>query len=135
MVADSLTTKGMTMKSKLRHSIASVLIVSVFSMGLQAPAQAGIVGTEVASDRERIAAVLDREEVRTRLAAYGVDPAEAKARVAALTDEEATRLAAEIDALPAGGYGLQVVLLLAIFLVSWLIGLLFKKVFEAGRSN
>lgn len=126
------------MKSKLRHSIASVLIVSVFSMGLPAPAHAGIVGTEAAGDRERIAAVLDREEVRTRLAAYGVDPAEAKARVAALSDEEATRLAAEMDALPAGGNGLANVLLLAIYAVAALVvGIVFliRKAVEAGRSN
>ena len=107
------------MKSKLRHTIASVLIVSVFSMGLPAPAQAGIVGTEAAVGQERIAAVLEREEVLTRLAAYGVDPAEAKARVAALNDADAIRLAAEMDGLPAGAGGgeggLFVVILAAYF--------------------
>jgi hypothetical protein len=112
------------MKSKFRCSIASVLIVSVFSMGLPVPAQAGIVGTEAAADRERIAAVLDREEVRTRLAAYGVDPTEAKARVAALTDEEAIRLATEMDTLPAGGNavaGLFAFLGFVVYLVVWVV--------------
>lgn len=107
------------MKSSLRHTIASVLIVSVSSMALPAPAQAGIVGTEAAVAQERIAAVLEREEVLARLATYGVDPAEAKARVAALSDDEATRLAAEMDALPAGagggGGGFLVVILAAFF--------------------
>ena len=107
------------MKSSLRHTIASVLIVSVFSTGLPAPAQAGIVGTEAAVGQERIAAVLEREEVLARLAAYGVDPAEAKARVAALNDADAIRLAAEMDGLPAGAGGgeggLFVVILAAYF--------------------
>lgn len=102
------------MTSKLRHSIASVLIVSVLSMGLPVPAHAGIVGTEGTADRDRIAAVLDREDVRARLASYGVDSAEAKARVAALTDEEAIRLAAEIDTLPAGGNAVFVLVLLPV---------------------
>jgi len=125
------------MKSKLRRSIASVLIASVFSMGLPVPTQAGIVGTQAATDRERIAAVIDREEVRTRLADYGVDPAEANARVAALTDEEATRLAAEMDSLAAGG-GAESIILLPIYLVAMLVvGVVYLigKAIKAGTSN
>jgi hypothetical protein len=125
------------MKSKFRRSIARVLIASVFSMGLPVPAQAGIVGTQAATDRERIAAVIDREDVRTRLAAYGVDPAEAKARVAALTDEEATVLAAEMDSLAAGG-GAESILLLPIYVVAMLVVGVFYligKAIKAGTSN
>jgi hypothetical protein len=125
------------MKSKFRRSIARVLIASVFSMGLPVPAQAGIVGTQAATDRERIAAVIDREEVRTRLADYGVDPAEANARVAALTDEEATRLAAEMDSLAAGG-GAESIILLPIYLVAMLVvGVVYLigKAIKAGTSN
>jgi len=129
------------MKSRLRQAISSTLIVSVLSMGLPVPAQAGIVRTEAAADRERIAAVLEREEVRTRLAAYGVGPAEAKARVAALTDEEAGRLAAEMDALPAGAGGGDFVIyaFLALLLLPFvLIGAFFYvivKSLDAGRSG
>jgi len=133
------------MKSKLRQSVASVLIASVFSMGLPVPAQAGIVGTEAVADRERIAAVLEREEARTRLASYGVDRAEAKARVAALTDAEATRLAAEMDRLPAGaggGEGFFVAVLVAYFVIEILpvilvVGgfVLIAKALGAGRSK
>jgi len=128
------------MKSKLRRSIVSVLIVSVFSMSLPVPAQAGIVGTEAAADRERIAAVLDREEVRTRLAIHGVDPTDAKARVAALTDEEASRLAAEIDALPSGG-GFESLVIVVIYAVAAVVALIIVavrqagKAIEAGRAN
>jgi hypothetical protein len=42
--------------------------------------------------------------------ALGVDPAEARARVAALTDDELAQVAGRLDALPAGGDGLGVVL-------------------------
>jgi hypothetical protein len=64
-----------------------------------------MLGGDVApmSDRERIAAVLEREEARAQLLAHGVDPAQARARVAALSDEEAAVLAKQMETLPAGG--------------------------------
>ena len=91
------------MKSRLNHAITSALIVSFLGIGLPVLAQAGIVETKAAADRTRIMTALDREKVRTRLVAYGVDPAEARARVAALTYEEASELATQMDALAVGG--------------------------------
>src|SRR6202165_6115489 len=96
------------MKTSLRLCVASLLVVSVTGLGALAPAQAGMLTTEAAvtaSERHRIAALLDQEEVRTQLVAHGVELAYAKARVSALTDEEAAQLAPQIDALPAGGRG------------------------------
>ena len=93
------------MKTKLRRFIASLLIVSVTGLGLPLPAHAGIVSTDttIQADRDRIAAMLDRPDVRAQLEARGVNAAGAKARVAALTDEEVAQVAAGIDSLPAGG--------------------------------
>ena len=45
---------------------------------------------------------LDRAEVRSALEAQGVDPVEARARVASLGDAEVLDLAARLDELPAG---------------------------------
>jgi hypothetical protein len=74
------------------------------------PAQAGLIPTAQvltgkAADpaRTQVKAFLAREDVRARLAAYGLDPAMADARVDSLTDEEVTRMAQRIDGLPAGG--------------------------------
>ena len=47
--------------------------------------------------------LLERADVQAQLQAHGVNPAEVKARVAALTDAEAAELVAKIDELPAGG--------------------------------
>jgi hypothetical protein len=71
--------------------------------------------------------------VRARLQAYGVDPAQAQARVAALTDEEAARLAAQIDELPAGGdiLGAAVVVFL-VLLFTDVMG--YTKIFPFTRS-
>ena len=55
------------------------------------------------STTHAFAAPVERAALAEKLATYGVAPAEAQARVAALTDEEAAELAATIDAAPAGG--------------------------------
>jgi glutamine synthetase len=48
----------------------------------------------VSADRATILSALDRVDVQAQLQARGVDPAEVKGRVAALTDEEAARTGA-----------------------------------------
>jgi hypothetical protein len=107
------------MNTNLRRSIASLLIVSITGLGMPLPAQAGIVSTEsaVAADRDRIATMLDRTDVRAQLEARGVNFSDAKARVAALTDEEVTQLAGRIDSLPAGSGNGGGALLFAIIVV------------------
>ncbi len=76
-------------------------------------ARAAVVGSEAAlgisavgdAHRAQVEAFLARADLRERLEALGVDPVDAQNRVALLTDQEASRLAAQIDALPAGGIG------------------------------
>ncbi len=81
------------------------------------PAVAALIGTETAMDsakgadiRERLLQYLAREDVRTALLAQGIDPAEANARIASLTDSELSQIAGQIDKLPAAGDGLGLVI-------------------------
>jgi hypothetical protein len=99
-----------------RNSLVAVLIASLLAASLQSAAYAGVISTQqylTAIDREatlaRIDTVLAREEVRSRLEQYGVDPIAADARIAALTDQELELLATELENLPAGGDLLAVV--------------------------
>ena len=85
----------------------AVLMLAV-SMPLGA-AQAALVSTdqvveksEIEADRMRIAALMVREDVQRQLRAQGVDPDQALARVAALSDAEVRRIADRIDTMPAG---------------------------------
>lgn len=101
---------------KHRHSLVAVLAASLFASSLQSAAHAGVISTQeylTTVDREatraRIDAVLAREEVRSKLEQYGVDPAETDARLAALTDQELDKLATDLDNMPAGGSVLAVV--------------------------
>lgn len=89
-----------------------VLVVAVFGLSLpQGPAEATLVPTEASvarapdseTDRARVRALLDREDVQAQLEAYGISVDEARARVDSLTDDEVTRIAGKLDRLPAGG--------------------------------
>jgi len=124
------------MTGRIRRIVASFLILCLGAMSVPVPALAGIVGTDAVVagvERERVAGLLDRSDVRARLQALGVDPALARARVAALTDEEAARLAAEMDALPAGGDALGVALI--VFLVLLFTDIMgYTKIFPFTRS-
>lgn len=65
-----------------------------------------------AVDRARVLQTLQRPEVQARLQELGVDPQVARARVAALSDEEVAALAGKIDTAPAGGHDVLVVALI-----------------------
>jgi hypothetical protein len=88
-----------------------VVILSMLVMGLPLQsAFAGMVETDQAvshelagQDRARIKSFIDREDVLAQLQKQGVTAGEAKARVNALTDDEAHKIAGKLDQLPAGG--------------------------------
>ena len=71
---------------------------------------AAMVGTEAVVDAERaldardfLQSLLAREDVQSLLVSQGIDPQEAKNRLASLTDQEAIRAADQLQELPAGG--------------------------------
>jgi hypothetical protein len=113
-----------------KRLVSSLLIVCLAGMAL--PLHAGMLPID--ADRAHIYSVLDREEVRNGLQAHGVDPAQVKARVAAMTEEEVTQLAGQIESLPAGGADVLGVLL-TVFIVLLITDILgFTKVFPFTRS-
>jgi hypothetical protein len=104
------------MRNRRRNSFAALLAASLVAASLQSAAYGGVISTQqylTTLDREatiaRIDAVLAREEVRSKLEHYGVDPVAAEQRIAALTDQELELLATELESLPAGGDLLAVV--------------------------
>jgi regulator of sirC expression with transglutaminase-like and TPR domain len=112
------------MIAKLRRATAAVLIVCLSGIGMPMPAQAGMLATPAGSaDRERIANLTDRADVRAQLEAYGVNPADVKARVAALTDAEAADLARNMDSAPAGGILGLILLVFLVLLITDILGL------------
>lgn len=111
----------------LRSKQAFVLAISIclISLPMMQSASATIISTETAiemnerQDRiDNINEVLARDVVQTALVAHGVDPADARDRIAALTDSELITLEQELEQLPAGGTGVvEVVGIVAIVLI------------------
>lgn len=113
--------------SILKSKRVCVLVMSVCLIGLSVtqPAHAAIISTEEAiriEDRQgridHVNEVLAREDVKAAMERLGVDPADASARVDALTDAELASLQQRLDELPAGGTGVvEVVGIVAIVLI------------------
>ena len=77
---------------------------------------------QATTPRERIRDLLARDDVRTEMIALGIAPAEAEARIAALTDQEVTAIAGKLDQLPAGeGVGSILIIIFIVFGVAVLL--------------
>ena len=121
---------------QLRRRVASVLALVMFMLtGPIDAAHAALITTEQAveagaaqGERERVAAFLARDDVRTQMAALGVDPSEAADRVASLSDAEVRQIAGHLGQLPAGQSAVGAVigaalLIFLILLITDLLGL------------
>ncbi|HEX5077934.1 MAG TPA: PA2779 family protein, partial [Geminicoccaceae bacterium] len=108
----------MTSLLRFARAIASIMaFVLLLSSLPQGVAQAALVGTSelldaqaganrardgAAQERRKVEAFLQRQDVREQMIAFGVEPEEADARVASLSDREVRQIAGHIDRLPAG---------------------------------
>ncbi len=130
---------------RLKQTLAALLIVSTTHVGFVQTAQATMVGTEqlaqahqgVASRtgdeaRAHLNEMFARADVQARLEKLGVNAADARDRVASLTDEDAARLAGQIDQAPAGGIIGVILFVFFVLLVTDILG--FTKVFPFTRS-
>lgn len=121
------------------RAVAAAVVVCLSLGTIPLPGQARMISTEQAvsqvDQRERLQQLLSRDDVAQQLAAYGVDPADARDRVAALTDEQVASLAGKVDSLPAGGVdALGVILIVGlVFVVTDLIG--YTSVYPFLRSR
>jgi hypothetical protein len=91
----------------LSKLISQLLILSMVLLPFST--QAGMIGTDrvvssaaAQADRAKVADFVARADVQQQMEVLGLTPANAKDRVAALTDEEVQRIAGKIDSAPAG---------------------------------
>lgn len=112
----------------LRKGLACLLALHVSVFGwVVSGAQAAIVTTQMQlsaaqgaqgqSLRDQVLQALARDDVQQQLIARGVNPADARQRVASLSDSELADLQQHMDALPAGSGALAVVGVVAIVLL------------------
>jgi hypothetical protein len=115
---------GEPMSGLFKRLLSSLLIVCLAGLGL--PAHAGMLPTDAANpERARVLTLLERSDVQAQLQAHGVSPADVKARVAAMTDDELAQLAGQIDGLPAGRSDALTIILVAfiILLITDILGI------------
>ncbi|MGD1971874.1 MAG: PA2779 family protein [Desulfobacterales bacterium] len=112
----------------IRSSIKPIgCFMAIFMLMLCGPfqsAMAAMVGTEALIEFERsqdarhtLQRLLAREDVRNMLVSQGVDLQEAQNRIESLTDEEAIRVAEQLQELPAGGDSFFTALLIVALIV------------------
>ena len=92
------------MRSTMKKLTCRALVVSLLALSFQT-ANAGMIGADQAAaqtDRAMVLSVLSRAETASQLQAQGIDPTAARARVAAMTDQEVQVLAQDIQTAPAG---------------------------------
>jgi len=104
--------------------LSRLLIVCLIGLPLQV--NAGLIGTDQAvaasqaqAARATVLSQISRTDVAAQLQAFGIGAQEARERVAALTDGEVTRLAGQIDSLPAGGGGEALLVVVVLALLLW----------------
>lgn len=108
------------MKRLMCRMLAALMIWTPFQV-----AHAGMIGTDQVAqtsqaERGAVLNFVNRADVSGQLQTLGLDPATAKDRVAAMTDEEVRYLAGRIQSLPAGGVEAGAVLLLIVIVaVIW----------------
>ncbi len=106
----------------MTFALAATMAATSMPIGV---AHAGLMSTETmvrqddaTSARAQMQTLLSRDDIRDELQAQGIDPAEAEARVMALSDAEVMRLSGQIEALPAGqGLGTIVGAAVVVFIV------------------
>ncbi len=125
----------------LRQASVYTLVFTLNLVGLSAPAQAALIGTHAVAtasarqaSEQKVSAALARDDVARQLQKMGVNPDEARQRVAALNDQELATLSDKVDRLPAGGdfFG-TVGLIFIILLITDILG--FTKVFPFTRAQ
>lgn len=97
--------------------LVPLLSIALVGTSFSGTAAAAVISTqdalsaEVRDAREtQVRASLARADVRQAMHQLGVDPADADARVASLSDAELMQLQGQLDRLPAGGDGVLVVI-------------------------
>lgn len=88
----------------LKRFLASLMVLTLMLSGVQ-QAQAAMIGNAQLLqqvERQQVVALFDRADLQQQLAQLGVDPEQAKARVAAMSDADIATLNRHLADQPAG---------------------------------
>ena len=115
------------MRSIRRHTRTTGIILAVMMFLISTPYQsalAALINTETVlaenqsqEARDYLIQLMAREDIRSALIAHGIDPLEAEARIASLSDSEIIELSDQIENLPAGGNAIGLVIAVLVIIV------------------
>ena len=123
----------------LRNALIVSMCLNLLSLGVMPAANAAVIGTptfgqSLTRDAQisRINGYIAQDSVRNQMISLGVDPKDAQARIAALTDSELQSLDQQIQSAPAGGDGGFLAVIGIVFIVLLILELtgvinIFKK--------
>jgi hypothetical protein len=113
------------MTSAFKKMICRFLAIALITLPFQT-GQASMIGTDQVSsaatvqlDRSIVLNYLSRSQTVSDFQALGLDAKTASDRVAAMTDDEVGTLAGKISAMPAGGDGTGLALVIVVVFVIW----------------
>ena len=96
--------------SHWKSSVAACVSAGMILLGTPSMSAAAMIGTETlasqtlrADTEARVQTLLSRDDVQSKLVAWGVDVEKAKTRANAMSDAELQRVAYALDSQPAGG--------------------------------
>ncbi len=114
----------MSLFSKSKRILLTLVVLSTFTPGMQNVSVAAIVSTgdmmaaqQDQFDRDQLKTLMSRDDVREQLVDLGVDVDAAIARVDSMTDGEIQQLSAKMDEMPAGGGFIETAVLAFLVLV------------------
>lgn len=82
--------------------ILSISLFTEVSLAQMVSTESLVDSSAYVSSKEKLSQIISREDVAKRFEELGVDPKIVEDRIAAMTDEEASKIAYQIDTLPAG---------------------------------
>lgn len=117
--------------------ILSITLLAQASWAQMVSTEALFKGSVTVSSKEKVIQFTAREDVAKILGQMDVDPKMIEERVASMTDEEVSKIAYQIETLPAGGSAVGSLISAAVFifvvlLITDILG--FTKVFGFTRS-
>lgn len=133
----------MKLKTALLRTVSPWMICSFLALPAPGTARAERISTEAflagqaqTQPRDRLLVLLEQQEVIAKLGEYGVTPAQARERIASMTDAEVAKLNQQVDQLPGGASAAGAILgtALAVFVILLITDILcWTRVFSFTR--
>jgi hypothetical protein len=124
-----------------KRLLVFVISISLISYGVPSVSEAGMIGTQALIEAQgrdqmltRIDTYITKENVRNQMIALGVDPADVRQRLSALTNDELRMLDGKLDSMPAAGESMPAFFYAFILILTFVLTLVQLAVSQGGAG-